>query len=424
MPKGSGIATYARNLNAALAALGHETQILFSSTRDQDPNNLMNEVAIVDVPPLEQKLTPLKRLGRHRPAFRPTAWPVTPTGDVDMREVANRFPACDRVWASRDIFHASNRAHSALGRFTPVRLGGETQTDLMHWTCALPMYEPRMSNLYTLHDLVPLRLPFTTLDNKRNFHAMAREIVERAERVVTVSEHSRADIIRILGAPEDKVINTYQAVDVPERYRSLPDEEVANEIESMFDLGWRDYFLFYGAIEPKKNLARIVEAYLTSGSRRPLVIVGGRSWLDEDQMQLVYEDIVQTSLLREGVLRRADRVRQYDYLPFRLLVSLIRGARATLFPSLYEGFGLPVLESMLLGTPVLTSTEGSLPEVAGEAALMVDPYDVNAIRAAIRALDADTDLRQSLTTLGRAQAEKFSPARYRERLADLYRPLI
>jgi glycosyltransferase involved in cell wall biosynthesis len=111
-------------------------------------------------------------------------------------------------------------------------------------------------------------------------------------------------------------------------------------------------------------------------------------------------------------------------MPFHLLVSLIRGARATLFPSLYEGFGLPVLESMLLGTPVLTSTAGSLPEIAGEAAMLVDPYDVDAIRDGIRTLDADEPLRANLSERGRLQAAKFSPERYRDRLADAYRPFL
>jgi glycosyltransferase involved in cell wall biosynthesis len=129
------------------------------------------------------------------------------------------------------------------------------------------------------------------------------------------------------------------------------------------------------------------------------------------------------NVLREGLMRRADRVRRYDYLPFRLLVSLIRGARATLLPSLYEGFGLPVLESMLLGTPVISSTEGALPEIAGDAALLVDPYDALALRRAIMAIDADADLRRELSDRGLRQAEKFSPQAYAHRLEDLYRKL-
>jgi len=192
----------------------------------------------------------------------------------------------------------------------------------------------------------------------------------------------------------------------------------------VFGLDWRGYFLFFGAIEPKKNLARIIEAYLASGVSAPLIIIGGRAWLDEDQVALMYPDIVELSEARDGVIRRADRIRRYEYLPFTLLVSLIRGAKATLLPSLYEGFGLPVLESMLLGTPVITSTEGSLPEIAGDSALLVDPYDTQAIRRAIVALDEDADLRADLARRGVGQAAKFSSAAYRQKLADLYRPFI
>jgi glycosyltransferase involved in cell wall biosynthesis len=99
---------------------------------------------------------------------------------------------------------------------------------------------------------------------------------------------------------------------------------------------------------------------------------------------------------------------------------MVRGAKAVLFPSLYEGFGLPVLEAMQLGTPVLTSTSSSLPEVAGDAAVLVDPYDGGEMTAAIRSLDTDTELRDSLAGAGQQQARRFAPARYADRLAMLY----
>jgi glycosyltransferase involved in cell wall biosynthesis len=323
------------------------------------------------------------------------------------------------------VFHSANRAYFTFGWMSPITLGkGEPQTDLTHWTCALPLYEPRTPNFYTLHDLVPLRLPFTTLDNKRGFYSLCQTLIAKGDRIVTVSEHSRSDIIRMLGAPEDKVINTYQSVEVPPALLKANDDELATQLDAAFGLPWRGYYLFFGAIEPKKNLPRVIEAYLTSGVKAPLVIIGGKAWLKEQQGDILYDDLVQVSVLKDGELRRADRVRQYEFLPFRLLVSLIRGARATLFPSLYEGFGLPVLESMLLGAPVLTSTAGSLPEIAGDAALLVDPYDVDALRDGIRTLDADEALRDDLSARGRLQAAKFSPERYRERLAEAYRPFL
>lgn len=115
------------------------------------------------------------------------------------------------------------------------------------------------------------------------------------------------------------------------------------------------------------------------------------------------------------------RVKRIDYLPFPMLMQLIRGARAVVFPSLYEGFGLPVLESMMLGTPVISSTTSSIPEVAGDAALLVNPYDTSAIAQAMRRLDRDDDLCFELSMRGRRQAEQFSEAAYQGRLAELYR---
>lgn len=425
MPRGSGIATYARNLQSNLKAMGHQTQILFSSTQDEDATDLMREVTLLDAGGVagSNRVRAMIRSLARPPRLQ--AWPIERTGEVIARDIEDRYPPCDRTWAARNVFDSANRAYFAFGWMSPVTLGkGAPETDLAHWTCALPLYEPRTPNLYTLHDLVPLRLPHTTLDNKRGFHALCQTLIARGDRIITVSEHSRADIIRMLGAPEDKVVNTYQSVEVPAALLKTTDAAVAHQLEAMFDLPWGGYYLFFGAIEPKKNLPRLVEAYLSSGVKAPLVIIGGKAWLKEQQNDLLYDDLIQASVLQDGVLRRADRVRQYEFLPFRVLVNLIRGARATLFPSLYEGFGLPVLEAMLLGSPVLTSTAGSLPEVAGEAALMVDPYDVDAIRDGIRTLDADEALRLDLSARGRLQAAKFSPERYRERLAEAYRPFV
>ena len=116
----------------------------------------------------------------------------------------------------------------------------------------------------------------------------------------------------------------------------------------------------------------------------------------------------------------ASRLRRYEFMSRSMLVSLIRGARATLFPSLYEGFGLPVLESMLLETAVLTSNGGALPEVSGDAAVIVDPYDVQAMTRGLQALDADDELVLDLVARGKIQAAKFSQQAFIERLKDLY----
>lgn len=415
LPNGTGIATYARNLNEALRALGHETQILYGPRR-LGADDLLNEISLVDASPERIRgLTGLRRRVEQltMPLGRSARW-IARSGEVETRQVERHVPPCDGLWASRDVFHGANLSYSAFGLFTDVRFdGGGPAPDVVHWTCALPMRAPRAVNLYTIHDLVPVKLPFATLDNKRRFVGLCRRLCETADRIVTVSEHSKQDLVRVFGLDEARVAVTYQAVDLPPALRSRPDEQVARTVEGVFGLDWRGYFLFFGASEPKKNLARVIEAYLSSAVDTPLVIVSGRGWLDDD--------ITRVLDARGAEGRGSDRIRRYDHLPFDLLVSLIRGARATLLPSLYEGFGLPVLESMLLGAPVLASTAGSLPEVAGDAALLVDPYDTDAIRTAIQTLDADEGLRAELSERGVRQAAKFSPAAYRERLSDLYR---
>src|SRR5919107_729891 len=126
-------------------------------------------------------------------------------------------------------------------------------------------------------------------------------------------------------------------------------------------------------------------------------------------------------LVQDGAaLRTRHKVLMLDYAPFRLLVNLIRGARGVLFPSLYEGFGLPALEAMLLGTPVVTSDTASMPEVVGDAAITVDPYDVAALVRAIQAVDGDPELRARLAEAGPRRAAQFSPERYASRLEALY----
>jgi glycosyltransferase involved in cell wall biosynthesis len=426
--KGSGIATYAHNLSGSLRRLEYQTHILYETLQPAADNNLENLVALFDAPPPQtlsrRALATVRGLVDFTPRRGPVVRSVAQTGEVVTRQIERRFPHCDGLWIGQHLFRSANRTYSARGRITPMRFGeGESRMPgVMHWTSPLPLRATGMPNLYTIHDLIPLRLPFATLDNKRRFLSLCRDICASADKVVTVSEHSKRDIISLLGVSEARVAVTYQSVDLPASLTSRPDNDVASEIEGVFGLGWRGYFLFYGAIEPKKNLGRVIEAFLASGVKAPLVIIGGKAWLDDDETRLLYPDIIEARLVRDGAIRRSDRIRVYDYMPLGLLVSLIRGARATLLPSLYEGFGLPVLESMQLGTPVVASTEGSLPEIASDAALLVDPYDSHAISRAIRALDSDADLRADLTARGLRQAEKYSPGAYRTRLAELYRP--
>lgn len=417
--QGTGIATYSRNLLKAADRLGFGTEALFGPTIPAGPLKPFGEVAILDP---ERPATPLRmaqKIDRDlRTFFSPqgrTAHPVNTSDDVIWPGGEAARPVAKQFWASHKLYFYANRAFKKHGRGTPVHFATDEAAapDVMHWTTLLPLRARNAANIYTIHDLIPLRLPHTTLHNKQVFMNLCREVVRHADHIAVVSEATRQDVIRMLGVPEDRVTNTYQAVSLPKALIERPERDVATELEATFQLGWGDYFLHFGAVEPKKNLGRIIEAYLSSGVKSPLVIVGGRGWLSEPETALLGHVKAMGS-------PSANRIHVYEYMSFAALVSLIRGARAVLFPSLYEGFGLPVLEAMSLGTPVLTSNQGSLPEVAGDAAFQIDPYDIDALSRAIRAIDADADWRQEASTLGKRQAALFNDDAYDAKLRALY----
>jgi glycosyltransferase involved in cell wall biosynthesis len=414
LSKGSGIATYGRNLLSNLNAIGMETQVLYGPHANVSKQPILNQIALTDAyTPNGNRARQMVESATAR--FGRAAHAVPLTDEVIWPARGGGRPAAAACWTAPRLFSTANRAFRSHRTLTPVRFSAHDDVpcpDVMHWTTVLPLHARGAANVYTIHDMIPLRLPHTTLDNKRQFLAACRGVARKADHIAVVSEATRRDVMRLLGVSEDRVTTTWQSVSIPERLRAAPDTAVATELEGVFQLGWKGYFLYFGAIEPKKNLARIVEAYLASGSDLPLVVVGGRAWLDEDETALMHQ------ARRDKTVE--ERIRLYDFLPFSMLVSLIRGARATVFPSLYEGFGLPVLESMLLGTPVITSTAASLPEVAGEAAILVDPYDVAALAREIRRLGSDDDLAAELSARGPVQAAKFSPEVCQARLADLY----
>ncbi|MBL6453860.1 glycosyltransferase family 4 protein [Belnapia sp. T6] len=419
--QGTGVATYARNLSFGLGALGYEVGVLYGTRAAPSINPLLREIAFFDErvgePP--RWLVLLRRLRRMmRAPWGELAAPVPITGQVIATTFRDRLPHFDEIWNTQDLFQQAHAHFRVFGR--ELRVTIPERPRLMHWTYPLPLRIPGARNIYTLHDLVPLRLPYTTLDNKRRYFRLNRRLGRRAAHIVTVSEASKRDIVSLLGVPEERVTNTYQAVDIPRKFTDVPMETVAAEIRGSFGLEAGGYWLFFGAIEPKKNVGRMIQAFLASGVEGPLVIVGKKAWKSEEELRLMFDDHIRY-LVQEGMtLRTRHKIILLDYAPFRLLVNLIRGARAVLFPSLYEGFGLPALESMLLGTPVITSNTASMPEVVGDAALTVDPYDISALVGAIQAVDGDAGLRGRLAEAGPRRAALFSPDRYAERLGALY----
>ena len=412
---GTGVATYGRNLCRMIESLGGKVGVLYEFFSDPAETQLLGEIAFFD-PRKKRKGGVVGVARRLRDAiFAPLGCEVDEirvSGRVVFDALKSRIPDVDAIWNSPDVFHSCLRSFRWFGRFGRVKIPG---VDIAHWTYPLPIRNRGVPNVYTLHDLVPLRLPYTTLDNKKRYFRLCKRLVGTADHIITVSENSRKDIINLLGADPDRVTNTYQPVGFPESLVSKPESAVRNELSGTFNLDYKGYFLFYGAVEPKKNLGRLIEAYLGSAVGTPLIIVGAPGWNSKEELRLL-------EMLR--TLGCKNRIMRLEYLPLSLLVTLIRGAKATLFPSLYEGFGLPLVESMLLGTAVLTSNGSSLPEVAGGAACFVDPYDTRAMAEAIRELDANDAFRTELEGKGRIRAEYFSTDACARRLNEVYRRVL
>lgn len=412
---GTGVATYGRNLAAAAARLGHEVHPLFGARTGHSKVGLLNEIAIAEGDPAtKQRALSASSLGYGLMAARGLvaahpARQVRISGQVILPTGLQLETS--RYWNVQNLYKSADVAFRATGTFTRVNL---PSIELAHWTYPLPVRIKGARNVYTLHDLVPLRLPYATADAKRAYYQLCKRIVRDADHILTVSECSRRDIVNILGVDESRVSNLFQTSDIAQLLSRSSDYDEYGYSEGLIGVPPREYFLFFGAIEPKKNIARIIEAYLGSCSTRPLVIVGAPGWGSDREVELL------KSMMK---LDNRKRIIWLGFLPRDMLARLIVGARATLFPSLYEGFGLPVLESIALGTPVITSNVSSLPEVAGSAALYVDPYDVNSISKAIRAFDADEELRADLSEKGLKQAEKFSPQAYQARLRDFYKAM-
>ena len=421
---GTGIATYARTLAVAARAAGYGTDALVSSPRKYNAREpMLSEVQFFD--PVSPRSLPV--FGDpsilHGILHSPFGWRpdlLTRTGMVlDPRPLG---PPFDRTWVGRHLFDGARAGYKVYGKLSEVKIA--TPPALFHATQPLPLIVKGCPNIVTIHDLVPLRLPYFTLDTKSYVFRLLSYLIRHADHIVTVSEHSRHDIIQFFGVAESRITNTWQSSDLPMALVNRPVEEAEQDVVNLFDLEPGGYFLSLGALEPKKNVLRLIDAYASSGSARPLVIAGGAGWQNEAEQNRINDQRFSRYRLGRGTIAHYKQVRRITYLPLAQLVSLIRGARALLFPSLYEGFGLPVLEAMMLGTPVMTSNVTSLPEVAGDAAMCVDPYDVAGMAQAIRVIDSDIYLCAELAERGLARADFFSMERYTRRLAELYGGLL
>jgi glycosyltransferase involved in cell wall biosynthesis len=250
----------------------------------------------------------------------------------------------------------------------------------------------------TVFDLSVLLFPgYHPWVRERVFNEGIARSAARADAIIVISQHTKRDVVKHLGVPQGKIHVVLCAAAA--RFRPLPSMEL-DRVLSKYNLEAGKYLLCVGNVEPRKNLVRLVESYdllrRSVGMQHPMVIAGGQGWHNSP----IYRKV------EELGLRQA--VRFLGYVPDDDLPPLLNGALLFVYPSLYEGFGLPPLEAMACGTPVVTSNTSSLPEVVGDAALTVDPYDVEGLTKAMEQLLTDQELQNEMRTRGLARAKLFS----------------
>ncbi len=251
----------------------------------------------------------------------------------------------------------------------------------------------------TIHDCIHLMFP-QYLPNRLAYgyaRASLWAAARRAERIFTVSETSKADILRYCDVEAERIIVVYNAID--DRFATPPEPEAIERVRERYQLHG-PFALYVGNIKPHKNLERLIDAF-------DLVRRGGFERLE---LLIIGDQISKYPRLRRAVDKHKlhKHVRFLGFVADDTLAALYRLATVFVFPSLYEGFGLPPLEAMASGTPVVTSNRSSLPEVVGDAAVLVDPYSAASIADGIQQVLGDADLRRSLAARGLARAREFS----------------
>ncbi len=285
--------------------------------------------------------------------------------------------------------------------------------DLFHATHYVlpPLWRRKTRAVVTIHDIIHLLYPQFLPNRAALLYArfMIRRALTRADRIVTVSENTRRDLVDYFGIPAARIEVIYNGVS-PRFHPDIPREEkerVAAKLGLTFP-----YLLFLGGEKPHKNVQNVVRAFAKARQERSLphrLVLAGALPPNPARLDALIAALELTAAVRRpGVVEDAD------------LPALFAGAEAFLYPTLYEGFGLPVVEAMACGTPVLTSATSALQEIAGANARLVDPMDVDAIASGIASLATDAEARAELAALGKRRALDFSWDKAARRTLDVY----
>jgi glycosyltransferase involved in cell wall biosynthesis len=278
----------------------------------------------------------------------------------------------------------------------------------------VPLFAKVGRYVATIHDMIPLLWPqWVTHKHRLVVTAAYHRLRQQADLVITPSEATKADVVRHLQINPQRIAVIPWGCD--ERFQPGSDPERFAAVRQRYQLP-AQYLLFVGTLEPRKNLTTLLHAYAMLRAEAcavdfKLVVAGRTGWLYADVFDTVKTLALEDEVIFTGFVADAD------------LPDLYRGAQALVFPSLYEGFGLPILEAMASGVPVITSHTASMPEVAGDAAILVDPHDPQAIAEGIARVLAEDRLRQALIQKGLARARCFTWDSVAHKTLELYAAL-
>jgi glycosyltransferase involved in cell wall biosynthesis len=317
--------------------------------------------------------------------------------EVEWRIVSDMTPGFRLVWEQTSF--------PGLIRRDKVNL-----LHSLHYTKPLRL---QCASVVTFHDMTFFLYPqLHTRARRLFFPPMMKLSAKQADEIVTVSESTRRDVIRLLGVDPDKVSTTQLGVDAS--FRVIDDLQAKKVIVTKYDLP-EEFILYLGTIEPRKNLPLLMRAYrllVDSGTRLKLILVGKYGWMYQEVFNLVSE------------LNLEDMVRFTGYIPQDELPLVYNLASLFVYPTIYEGFGIPVLEAMACGVPVISSDIASLPEIVGEAGILVPAGDLGAYFSAMKLVTDDQDLRGKLIDQGKLRASEFSWERTAQLTQQVYQKVL
>ncbi len=262
--------------------------------------------------------------------------------------------------------------------------------------------------IQTLHDVLPLTcIEHPPNDNAKIFYYRIKNMIKYSEKIISVSEFSKKECIKIFPEAEGKIEVTYQPIPIYEEEEEIANDKVVQKsILEKFRLEKDGYLFFVGMLEKRKNIKLLIEAYLAVSDKIkiPLVLAGALGYGNEEFVSYLKDKKYKQKIIYLNYISNIEKL------------VLLKNARAFVFPSLNEGFGLPPLEAMRMGTPVLTSNITALPEVCGDAALLVNPYSLKELADGLVEISENNILRENLLKNAPKQVEKFSYDNFKEKI--------